>query len=106
MDEERLNKSLRKIFAKIDELNQRIDPSVLEDLRKEMRTVSAESRVVISTMRAHGAAIHRLDEAMQRLHFHCPMFKLEEDKKAAESDNGRDSSPYLYNELDDSDKKD
>lgn len=100
--------ALRKIFAKLDELHERVPKDELSTIRKEIQKVAANSRIVVSTMHSHGEAISRLEKSLQKLHFHCPMFELEDEHKAVagngDGDDKYGSSPHIYDELEKVDK--
>jgi len=75
----------------------------IETLTREIRTLSTNTRGVMSTVHAHGAAIGRMEKSLENLQYHCPMFHLEEDRKrGVATGNGDDkcgSSPHIYDEL-------
>ena len=77
--------AFKKVFAKLDELGKRVTAldtnGKLDEIKKEMKKVAANSQVVVSTMHAHGGSIDRLEEAVTRLHIQCPMLTAEEDCK-------------------------
>lgn len=60
------------IAIKIDRLAESI-----ERMTEEMRHFAANSQIVISTLHAHGGSIDRLEKAVRRLQFHCPMLKID-----------------------------
>ena len=71
--------AFKKVFAKLDELGKRVTAldtnGKLDEIKKEMKKVAANSQVVVSTMHAHGGSIDRLEKAVTRLHVQCPMFE-------------------------------
>jgi hypothetical protein len=74
-----MDAALKKIFAKLDELGKRIDGldtnGALDEIRKEMKTVAANSQVVVNVVEAHGDTLGRMEKTVERLHMSCPLLK-------------------------------
>lgn len=81
--------------------------SRIETLTDEVRKLSANNRIVVSTVHAHGAVIERMETSLRTLQFHCPMFEMVESKQT-NAGNGdtdvRESSPRICAELEDTNK--
>lgn len=71
--------ALRKIFAKLDELSSRVDKldtnGKLDRLSEAMAVVSANSRLVVDTVQAHGRAIAYMQKNNEKIKLKCPLIK-------------------------------
>lgn len=76
--------ALKKVFAKLDELSERLDGldtnGKLEEIQKQMSTVAANSQVVVNTVESHGDVIAKLEKRLTRLDLRCPLMKPDTDE--------------------------
>lgn len=91
-----MDKALKKLFAKLDELGTRIQSlealekrlaaldtngqldSIKEQMgsiKEQMVIVAANSQVVVNTVESHGDTIGKLEKTLTRLDLRCPLMK-------------------------------
>ena len=89
-----MDAALKKLFAKLDEFGERLKSlealeerltaldtnGQLDEIKKTMVRVEANSQVVVNTVEAHGDTIGRLEKTLQRLDLRCPLMKPETDE--------------------------
>jgi hypothetical protein len=96
--------ALRKLFAKLDVLDDvvarleslerrlaELDTNgKLGEIERQMKTVAANSQVVISTVESHGTVLEKLSNRLRRLDLRCPLLKppTEELKKVSSGAGG------------------
>lgn len=69
-------KALESQLAKLDERLSEIDTNgKLDEIRKEMAVIAANSCVVINTVQAHGAILERTERMLMLLDLRCPLLK-------------------------------
>lgn len=70
---------LEKRLAKLDEIEQRLAKldtnGRLEDIRKEMAQVAANSRMVVTQVEANGNMIANMEKTITRLNVRCPLMR-------------------------------
>lgn len=77
---------LEKKLTRLDELEQRLTAldtngrldgvrEEMEQIKKSMASVAADSRVVVSTVESHGSTIQKLENTLTRLNLRCPLLK-------------------------------
>jgi len=74
---------VRKLFAKLDEVK-----TEMVGVRAELKRVAANSQLVVAQVQEHGGCIDRLEGAISRLKYRCPMFELEDKPQEGPADNG------------------
>jgi hypothetical protein len=84
-----MDKAVKKLFAvvnelekklsRLDELEQRLGAldtnGRLDDLKKEMAQVAANSRMVVTQVEANGNMIANMEKTVLRLNIRCPLMK-------------------------------
>jgi hypothetical protein len=72
-----LEGQIKKLFAELAKINRRLDgiDASGEETKKAMKSVAADSRVVVSTVQAHGGVIEKLERSLTRLDLRCPLMK-------------------------------
>jgi hypothetical protein len=88
-----MDKAIKKLFAIVDQLDDKLarldelekrlnalDNGKLEEIRKEMMTVAANSQVVVNTVESHGDVIAKLEKRLTRLDLRCPLMKPDTDE--------------------------
>lgn len=81
-----MDAATKKLFAavdgltkKLEELNTRLDAldtnGALDEIRKEMKVVSANSQVVVNVVEAHGSVLEQMEKTVRRLRMRCPLLK-------------------------------
>jgi hypothetical protein len=82
-----MDAALKKLFAKLDELGKRLDEldsnGKLDEIRKEMKTVAANSQIVVNVVESHGDTLAKLERTVERLHMRCPLLKHDTDEVPA-----------------------
>lgn len=79
-----MEKSLKKIFAELDAIKKRLDAldqnGQLEEIKRQIAKVAANSQVVVNTVQTHGDVIQRLERTLTRLDIRCPLMKPDTDE--------------------------
>jgi len=70
---------IQKQLKRLDVLEQKINKldtnGTLDEIRKEMQKVAANSDIVVNTVESHGGIIQIMENALTRLNLRCPLMK-------------------------------
>lgn len=69
-------KSLENQFERLTKRLSEIDTDgKLDEIKKSVTLVAANSQLIINTVKAHGSVIARLEDLLLRLEFQCPLIR-------------------------------
>jgi hypothetical protein len=73
-----LESQIKKLFSEIQALNKKLgemDNGKFDEMRRQMARVSADSQVVVSTVKSHGDVLEKLGKRLTRLDLRCPLMR-------------------------------
>lgn len=75
---------MEKKLKRLDSLEQRLNAldnnGKLDEIKKEMATVAANSRAVVHQVEANGTMIANMEKTITRLNVRCPLMKPDTDE--------------------------